>query len=278
VGLTRSVQRHPLAAFFLIAFLVPWGLWSYLLATTPAGELLRSGPTPVFLIFAILGGFGPSLAAVLVAGISEGPGGVRSLLGGLARWRFGITWYGAALVLVPVITLLTLAVFSVLGRPLPLGDVAGRLGLGLSWPLFAALGEELGWRGFALPRLQARYSPLVSGLLVGVLWGFWHLPADYLGFGDQGWLFSLNFLLLGPCLLTGFSILMTWVYNRTGGSLLAMVLFHYSITFSGIVLAAQGLSARQSLAVNAASVAAIWVAVGLVLAFARADLFRRLHK
>jgi len=266
VSLKTTIQRHPLAAFFALAYLIPWVLWSYLIATTPAGRLLKEGPTPVFMVFAILGGFGPSLAGFMVAGMTEGKSGVRSLFAGFARWKFGVSWYLIAIAAVPLLTGLTFGIFSALGRPLPLGDVAGRLGLGLTWPLFAALGEEFGWRGFALPRLQSRISPLGSALLIGLLWGGWHLPADYLGLGDQGWLFLPNFILLGPCLLTGFSVLMTWVYNRTGGSLAAMVLLHYSITFSGIVLSAQGLSAAESLGVNVATVAAVWIVAGWVLA------------
>lgn len=258
--MTGFMQRHPSIAFFTIAFVFPWCLWSILIATTPPGQLIRQGPTPFFLILAILGGLGPSLAGLSVTAVARGKAGVRELAAGLKKTRLGVREYILVLLLIPFLTLLGVWLFSRLNPFVTLGQVESRLAMGMLWPIFSSFGEELGWRGFALPGLQKRFSPAVSALIIGLLWGVWHFPADYLGIGDQGALFYLNFFLLGPCLLTGLSVLMAWVYARTAKSLWAMVLFHYSITFSGIVLSPQGLEGWASVQYNLLTVSLVWLA------------------
>ncbi len=274
MNLQTTIKSHSLSGFFVLTYGFSWILWSVLIFTTPPGELLRKGPTPIFLLLAILGGLGPTLAAVLVAGAKDGRAGLKNLFSQPGAHGASILWGMAALLAAPVINLLLLILFAQAGNHLPLGEVGARLGLGLSWPLLAALGEEIGWRGFALPYLQTRYSPLTSALWIGLAWGLWHLPADYLGIGDQGGLFWLDFLLLGPMLLTAYSVLITFFYNRTQ-SLWVAVLFHYGLTFSAIVLAPQGLSARASLQVNIASVALAWLAAIMVIRSTRGMLGKR---
>ncbi|MEW6515329.1 MAG: CPBP family intramembrane glutamic endopeptidase [candidate division FCPU426 bacterium] len=263
--MSKLFKNYPLPAFFLLAFFFSWASWSLLIATTPPGKMMETGPSPAFLAIALLGGMGPSLAGMAMAGLLEGKAGLRGLLSGLTRPQGGLRWYLVSLFTVPLLSLAVLGLFYLLHHSLPLGDLRSRLGLGLTWPLFSSLGEELGWRGFALPRLQQRFKPAGSALAIGLLWGVWHLPADYLGIGNQGLLFILNFVILGPVMLTGFSVLMTWVYNRTKGDLLAMVLFHYSITFSAIVLTVPGLAGTEGVQFNLLSAAAVWVAAGWAL-------------
>ncbi len=271
MSLQATIKRHPLIAFFIMTYLISWALWGILILTTPAGALLHKGPTPGFLVLALLGGFGPSLAGLLVAWLSGGRTALKSLFVQPGKHGSRMLWGMLALLAAPVINLMLLILFAQAGNPLPLAAIGPKLGLGLTWPLLAALGEEIGWRGFALPRLQDRRSALSSAIWIGLAWGLWHLPADYLGIGDQGRLFWINFLLLGPVLLTAYSILITFFYNRTK-SLWVALLFHYGLTFSAMVLAPQGLTARASLQVKVASVALAWLAAMLVIRSTRGTL------
>lgn len=159
---------------------------------------------------------------------------VRELLASLAEWRVGWLPWAAVFILAPTLILFGVLVDLALGGQFPawplgvpaMGAFAGLFGI----ILFSGGGmEEIGWRGFALPRLQKLYSPLVASLLIGVVWALWHLPLYFNGQYTSG----TN---SGPAALAGIllrfewslpvSIIYTWVYNRSRGSLLIMVLFH----------------------------------------------------
>ncbi len=236
-----------------------------ILVSTPPGIDPAGMPAWLF-ILALLAGFGPSLAGLITVRMSEGKEGLRALLSRLKVWRVGAVWYVAALLIAPLVSVLTLALMAALGKPASLGDVGSRIAIGLIWPIFSSLGEELGWRGFFLPKLMKRYNALVSGLIVGVIWGMWHLPMDLVGMRQYGLLFIPIFIVVGPILMTAQSVLMTWVYNNTRGSLLLMVLFHAGITGSAIILSAQSLSPLDSLWHSVVSAALYWLAVAVVIA------------
>lgn len=121
---------------------------------------------------ALLITFLPALAAIVLSGTQGGWSGVRALLGRAGRWRFGAAWYVAALALTVVLDLAALALSTLLGSPV---GALGPLQLQLPLP-FAPLGEEFGWRGYALPRLQRRMAALPASLVLGVIWAGWHLP------------------------------------------------------------------------------------------------------
>jgi membrane protease YdiL (CAAX protease family) len=185
--LKRSVMGHPLVAFFVLAFL---GGWIVLLPTV----LFESGfglipidiPAPaVMLSFIPAAMAGPTLAAFVVTGLVEGKGGVRKLLRRrILRWRVGVRWYLIAVFGAPVVYFL--AASLVLGTA-PLDALIE------DWPflftsylpkvvmvfLIVSLWEEIGWMGFALPRLQEKYGPLMASVVLGVLWALWHLPAYF---------------------------------------------------------------------------------------------------
>jgi membrane protease YdiL (CAAX protease family) len=241
-----TTKKNTLGLYVLLAFTISWVLWAYLVATSKPGSFMDEGPTPSFLVLAILGGFGPTLAGMAAFRIKKGKGGAGRLLASFKKWRVKTIWYILALLLVPCLGLLRFAFFTVAGEPLTFGAVSSRLALGLMWPIFASLGEEFGWRGTALPEAQSRSGPVSASLLVGFLWGMWHLPTDYLAVGHYGLLFIPYFLLVGPLVTIPYSIVMTWIYNRTKKNMLLMVLFHYSVTFSAIVISAQGMSTRES--------------------------------
>lgn len=228
---TRPIDR-PLGAFFLIAFLWTWSA-ALLMIVAPDWVERTIGPVspgnPLF----FLAVYGPSIAAIIVTAFTRGSGGVRALLGKLVRWRFSPVYYLAVLVGVPALAM-----------------IAGHLGEWLmgvpSAPHFAAipgwlkvlpialildpgpLGEELGWRGFALPRMSRRWGTPVAALLLGLIWGIWHYPAFRIPGMPQG---ALNF----PLFVAGatvLSVLVAWLVWRTGGSVLIAVLFHLAVNTS----------------------------------------------
>jgi membrane protease YdiL (CAAX protease family) len=164
-----------------------------------------------------LGAFGPAAAAMVAARVSGT--GLRALLRPLGTWRVGARWYLAALFLPGGIFVLAAAAYNALGHTEPLFYLPNQ-------PAFVAaaivfpLGEEIGWRGFALPRLIERFGPLPASVVVGVLWTFWHVPMLML----QG-VSPVLYLLFVPFMVGG-SVLFTWIYRHTRGSLLLAVLSH----------------------------------------------------
>lgn len=188
---------------------------------------------------------GPTLSAFIVTAVQSGRPGVRRLFDRYKQWRVGLQWY--LLVFVGPLLALTLGAVPFLGvsivgafmRNLPL-LVTSFLPILVLGMILGPLWEELGWRGFALPRLQDRHGPIFGTLVLGVLWSLWHLPG-FVG----GWLGSLTAssviaLTLGT--IAG-SFILTWVYNNTGGSILMMILLHSSINaasaFGGNLLPAE---------------------------------------
>ena len=214
--LTDFVKRHPLIAFFVRAYALTW----------PLIPLVSLSPLWGFPAL-----FGPATAAIVVAAVADGRAGLKDLLGRVVRWRVGARWYAVALGL-PVILALAAA-----GLHLALGARSSIEFGGLSVLNFVVfvliVGEELGWRGYALPRLLARRSALAASLILGVLWGLWHLPTFFVPGAPQHGLPITAFLLL----TIAYSVLFTWIYLHTGGSVLLATLFHGAINLSqGLLL------------------------------------------
>jgi membrane protease YdiL (CAAX protease family) len=197
------VKRFPVVALLILA--IPLGWWPWLVF----GE----------------GSFGPSvsIAAIVVVAITEGKGGVRALLRQLVRWRVGWRWYAVAFGLPIVATLIAVSLNVWFGAPAPAAEqLAGWPGALLLFPLYFLVfgaAEELGWRGYVLPRFQRRYGALLATLMLAVISILWHLPL-FLG-GSVPWS-DLAFI------TTGY-IVMTWLYNSTGGSVLLVMLTHATL-------------------------------------------------
>jgi membrane protease YdiL (CAAX protease family) len=264
MNITSIVKRHPVATFLGITFAFTWLMVSIVVVSMPAGNEPTEMP-PYLLLLALLAGLGPSLAGVIVTSVTGGKRSVWALLTRLGQWRVNVGWYAVVLLMPPFVSIATLVFQAALGKPASLGDVAGRVPIGLIWPIFSSLGEEFGWRGFALPRLQRRYNAPISSLIIGIAWGMWHLPMNFIGMRHYGMLFIPIFIIAGPLLLTAQAMLMTWVYNNTKGSLLLMVLFHASITSSAIMLFPPALSAMDSLRCSIFSTALYWLVVIVAL-------------
>jgi membrane protease YdiL (CAAX protease family) len=220
MSIRRFVREHRALSFFGV-------YWQVLFTHLPVDP--DQGPTPLQFALAALGG-SPSLFGVLLAYVANGAAGLRDMVARLGRWRVGPAWWAAALLLAPALNALAYLVYRWLGgqtAPLSLSMVPVALG--------AALLEELGWRGFALPALQARYRPLPAGLIVGLGWGLWHLRLNATVMASEQSLLANLLLPWGPLGMMAWSVLMVWIYNHSRQSLLLMVLFHFSLTGSFFV-------------------------------------------
>lgn len=178
----------------------------------------------------VIGGMGPSLVAVILTRSESGTQGIRDLLGRFLRWRVAIQWYLFVLV-IPAATMLgAIVLYSLVGRSafkLPdMGDWQGVLVVFLFTLIFGGpLGEELGWRGYALPRLLATRNALTASLIVGALWGLWHLPLFLIRESIQADIPVVWFM----ASILAETILYTWVFVNTGESLLLVCLFHTAV-------------------------------------------------
>lgn len=221
------IDRHRLASFVLITYAFTWTIQAVLAATG-----LEASWTLSILIG--LGAFGPPVGAAVVVRASGGS--LRAWLSQVLRWRIGAKWWAIAIGLPPVVLALGSALFVLAGGPVDLGALpfAGIYLFVMAWGIVWGGGqEELGWRGFMLPLLQERYSALVSSLLIGVAWAGWHLPL-FLNANTThgGWPVSQQ-VVWAITIMTG-SVLWTWMYNNTGGSVLAVAVFHAGINAMGI--------------------------------------------
>jgi len=227
---------HPLLLFFLSSFVLTWGY--FWLIWAPLG-------LPASLIG--LGGFGPAISAFIVLAITPGTPGILSLLRSIVHWRVGVRWYLLALLGVPLLNLFaylvvpgTLSDFVAPDSRLLrvyLSEMAMSLTIGI-----APLWEEVGWRGFALPCIQRLYGPVRGTLILGALWGFWHLPFFFGPLAQTGpdstWLGATIALVEFSIGLTGLSVVMTWILNNCGGSTLLAILIHAAFDSSGLALVA----------------------------------------
>jgi membrane protease YdiL (CAAX protease family) len=222
------VRRHPLISFFVLTYAVAWLLWA------PLVIFSDSMPGPVAFVLRMLGTLVPSVLGLLFVGLLRGRSGVLTLLRRLIRGRIRLRWYMAALGLT-MLAPLAVGLSILMGGSTPVVEntILGVLFL-FAFMIFpgSALGEELGWRGFALPRMQARNSALKASLIIGVLWGSWHLPLWLLGRESNPISLFAPFVVA----VIATSVICTWLYNNTGGSLLIIVLYHAAINLPITVL------------------------------------------
>lgn len=202
--LGHLTRRNRLALFFGLTFLVSWAAWPF---TTDDPVLFT---------------FGPLTAALVVIGLTEGVAGYRDLLARLLRWRIGWWWAAAAGIPLAVLAVASLANVAFWGAPVPdlaavgWGALAASAALRLVNAGDGPAGEEPGWRGYAQPRLQALACPLAATAVLGVFAALWHLPLVVAG----------SLPVVGLPVTFAITFVYAWLFNRTGGSLLATLVFH----------------------------------------------------
>jgi len=223
------LRKHPLISFFFLAYLIAYGSAFILMHMQP--ESPRSNWSIGWLLYVL----SPTISAVIIAWIVGGSGEVRRLLSGFTRWKVGWFWYFAAAF--PFVGSLAFGLIHwLLVKPvaeLAPGETAfAVLGQVVFTLLSGPLSEEAGWRGFALPRLQSKFNPLVSSLILGVFWCCWHIPLFLMpGSLQHGIPFAVYLVLV-----VTLAVYFTWLYNNTGGSLIITVLAHFFFNLSGSLI------------------------------------------
>jgi membrane protease YdiL (CAAX protease family) len=230
--LNRLLARHPLVSYFLIAFTFSWfmflpGLLTYY------GVLILS--PSVIRLSAIAGLLGPILSGFIMTAVTEGRPGISCLLRRVVRWRVGLRWYLFALIGLPAVMVLATIIrpgalesLDVSAQPITLAYLNAFVSMAIiGGPLF----EEPGWTGFAQPRLQQMYCPLLGGLFLGGLWALWHLPGflipseDVRDIPPRGTVLDFAVFALA---LVGLRLIIIWVVNNTRDSVLMAILVHAS--------------------------------------------------
>ena len=217
----RDVGIVGIAAFLALTFTWSWGIWG-------SKILLEMGVTGIP-VLPNLGAFGPTVAAFILVAYANGLGGVRRLLGRAIQLDYSKRWLLVALLLPPAIVGGALAVAVATGTT-PTFPWAGQpviLLIAFVWILLLGgpVQEEFGWRGYLLDPLQDRLTPVGGGIAVGLVWAVWHLPLFYI---PSETIYYQNPILGFVVSITLLSVLMTWVYNITNGSLLPALLMHTS--------------------------------------------------
>jgi membrane protease YdiL (CAAX protease family) len=258
------IKRHAVPIYFALVFAISWGSWLLLTGGAP----MRSDPRFMFIVLAAP--VAPAIAGLLMTGLTAGKAGYRELLARLFRWRVQARWYGAALMPAPLVAITTAVLFALSLRSpefLPAifttNDPIGLLLPGVIGGLLVGMCEELGWTGFAIPRLRLRYSGLATGLLVGVVWGAWHAPLFSRSDSFAGALPLALLLLQLFSWLPAYRVLMVWVYDHTGSLLIAM-LMHVSLAATSIIFSPPAMSDMQSLISIVVSSVVWWLLVAVI--------------
>jgi membrane protease YdiL (CAAX protease family) len=271
------IKRQPVLAYFVLTLVISWGS---LLLIMGVGGILGTTAVPTerepFLYVGML--LGPSIAGLLLTGLVYGRLGFRELLSRLRRWQVGVGWYVIAILTSPgllAVALLLLSLFSPAFVPgiRTSSDKVSLLVSGLVAGILVGIFEELGWTGFAIPRLRLRYGILSTGLIVGLVWGLWHMPLFIASArASQSVPPILKLAVLLFSFLPAFRVLMVWVYDRTGSLLVAM-LMHMSQTATALIFAIPAAD-TPTVVSNLVYAVALWLFVALVARANRGQLER----
>ena len=210
--ITSFIKRHPLVTFFILAYAFSWWPWA-----------LSIPGLPIFPL-------GPMVSALTLTAVINGRAGLIALLAKVVQWRVNLRWYGVVLLLPVALGVFAFVLNLLLGAPMPaavqLSSWAAILQVLLVQLFIIQVGEELGWRGFALPRLLEGRSALAASLILGMLWVGWHLPSYATG--------AISAIFIPIPFITAF--LFTWLYLHTNGSVLIAILFHSMLNTVGEIL------------------------------------------
>ena len=228
------MKKNSLLYFFVLTFAITWAMWFPAALTKLSGGMSILGPNKV----GSFARWAPGIAAIIITAFLAGKQGIGGLFRPLKIWRVNIGWYLFALLFQSVVFFLSKWIdFSMLDKsyevisPLSTADIEAPF-------IFIAIGamisaipgafmEELGWRAFALPRLQSKNNALIASVILGLFWGLWHVPAIIYLEGTD--VLNMVWAVVNTISVT---ILFTWVFNNTQGSLLLVTLFHVSIEYT----------------------------------------------
>ncbi len=215
-------QTGRFALYLVMTFGITWVCWWPLASLIPSGSGAFSNPT--FSTLYIVGGLGPTLAALLAVAFTPREGSLAAYGASLTRWRVPLAWYAAAFLLPPTLAFtldLLAARFGAQTPSFPAFRDLSRIPLIFLTMILGGGLEELGWRGVAQPMLERRLSRLSSAAIVGIAWALWHLPLFFIHGVSQ---YGASFQLFAADVM-GNAFLLAWIYGGTG-SILVCVLLH----------------------------------------------------
>ena len=239
------IKRYPIWTYYTLVFAISWG--GILILAGPGGVPGTKAQVEKLFPFMLLALFaGPSVAGLVATSLVDGKAGRRDLRTRLFRWRVGVRWYAIALLFAPFLVAAVLLGLSLLSPAFLPGivntnDKATLLLFGIAWGLIGGgFLEELGWTGFAVPKLRLQYGALATALIVGLLWGVWHILIAFWSSGSLAGdaslvIFVAGFLAFYLGALPAYRVLMVWVYDRTESLPVAM-LMHASFSASALIL------------------------------------------
>ncbi len=229
-GIKNVIKKHPLLSFAILAYLIT-AVVDLPVYTTPLGVFPFTMPEALQFGINAVGTFGPTIAAIIVAWTISGMSGVRDVLKRLTIWKVGLKWYAAAIG-IPLIAFACIAfLYPIVTGTAPQVEkdaMAWALSAGLAviFTIFGGpLGEESGWRGFALPRMLKKWDAFTASVLLGLLWFGWHLPSyiNPVMFESSG---GSTGIIIFAVFTVALTILMTWVFQNAKGSTFLTFLFH----------------------------------------------------
>lgn len=253
------VARRPLSCYFALTFGISW-LGAFALV---APHIVRGETVPKFaglMMFPIML-VGPSLAGILMTLKLDGRRGLRDLFSRMARVAVSPVWY-AALLIPPALILLVLLVLRMFVSPV---FSPNRFFMGASFGVVAGLFEEIGWMGFAFPRMSRRQNGLAASLGLGIVWAMWHLPVvDYLGTATPHGAYWFHYFLSFAAAMTAMRVLIAWIYTNTG-SVAMCQLMHASSTGALVVFSPARITAAEEAFWYAAYGVTLWIVVAMVV-------------
>jgi membrane protease YdiL (CAAX protease family) len=266
-------KQHPLLTYVALTFAISWG---GILSVVARGGFAVNGEQSerLFILMYLAMLAGPSIAGIVLTSVVYGRAGLRDLASRLLRWRMDARWYAAALLIAPLaitVVLLTLTRISpdFLPRLFTSDDKGFLLQFGFTAGLMVGIFEELGWTGFAVhTMLKRRWNILSTGLIVGLLFGVWHLPVVFLMSGTPSGAGGLSLAIFLPVtLLTWlptYRVLMVWFYDQTGNLLLAMLMYASLVAF-WTILTPLTLSGLTLVTYYLIVTAAMWIIIAVAL-------------
>jgi membrane protease YdiL (CAAX protease family) len=281
------IRSHPVLTYYILTFAISWGGILLVIlgghSSFPATPEQFNRLIPIAIVTLLTG---PPVACLLLTGLVEGRAGYAELGGRLLRWRVGAAWYALALLAAP--TAFAAASFGMsfaspvyLPAILTRADKAAVLFLATAPALLVGFAEELGWTGFAVPRLRRRHGVLATGLTAGVLWGTWHLLTNDLWAANViadglpvGVMVTLSGLSLLTTELLVYRVLIVWVYDHTGSLPVAM-LMHAAFAFGTFALQPDGVSGVPLLVHGVLVSALLWLVVTAVAVGTRGQFIQR---
>lgn len=280
-AILKVIRKHSILIYIILTFVISWG-GVLLLIGSKIIQATTEQTTKLFPYVLLITIMGPGLASILLTSLNEGREGLREIVTRLLKWRVGLYWYASALLIAPLTVVTSLIVLSQFSHEFLPGFLStqnketmeGLFTTNLLFLLFVALLtgflEELGWTGFAIPRLRLRYGLFTTGIIVGFLWGAWHLVSNLWGSSASAgmlpialYMAALLFTFLPP-----YRILMVWVYDNTK-SLFVAILMHASLVIFWLISTPVGISGKSQAIWYLTWAAVLCIVVALVFTFKR---------